>query len=87
VLGDPAVLHAVIFAQEPAERVGCRIRVANCIDFRPVAGRENDCFAAHPARRQAGERRGDSTPREIHAFPQLDGCRPMVQADCEEAHR
>ena len=76
----------VILAEEPPDAIGGRVRVADGIDLRAIAGREDDQLTPHAARRERGKRRLDASAREVDALPQLDGRRTVAQSYGEKAH-
>jgi len=76
----------VILAEEPPDVIGGRLRVADGIDLRAVARREDDQLTPDTARRQRGKCRLDASAREVDALPQLDGRRTMAQSNGEKAH-
>ena len=86
VLGQPRRVEAMIVAEEAAERLGGRVRIADRVDLGAVARREHDRLGADAARGERVERRVEARPSEVDGFAQLHGRRAMAEANCEKAH-
>jgi hypothetical protein len=75
----------VVVAEEPRQRAGRRVRLADGVDLRAIAGREHDRFRDNPRGRDRGHRALNAVAREVDGLPQLDGRRPVTEASDKEA--
>ena len=86
MLGEPAGLDAVILAEEARDGVGRRLAVAEAVDLRAVAGRQDDGLGADRARRERRQRRRQPAAAEVHRLAQLHRRRPVADPDSQQAH-
>ena len=87
MLAHVLVRDLVILTEKAAEVLRRAVTVTHGVDLGPVAGRQDDQLASDPSRGELGKRVLQPLAREVHRLPQFDGCRPVTQSDCKEAHQ
>jgi hypothetical protein len=78
--------NVVVLAEEPSHTFCRRVVVADRVDLRAVARRQNDHLAARAARRQRRQGLFDAVAREIDRLAELDRGGAVAQTDGVQSH-